>query len=178
MVKQIIIRWDDENLSFDLRSETPVSTKELIGALELVKLNFFEKRILPDAEVPNNLKRPITERREIEESARKVILGSETLSKRVLYALMSIDVERLDQLLRFSRSELCRLRNLGRKSMIEIDELLKKYGYNYSLLSPIWYQVLPYNRAQMSDGSDYKDFDSYQELAAFINKENKKLLEG
>lgn len=175
MEKQIIIRWTDENLSFDLKSETPVSTKEIIGALELVKLNFFEKRILPDAEVPNNL----VDKRKIEESARKVILGSETLSKRVLYALMGIDVERLDQLLRFSRTELCQLRNLGRKSLMEIDELLQKYGYNYSLLSPIWYQAsVPFNRAKMSDGSDYKDFDSYQELAAFIKKENKKLLEG
>jgi hypothetical protein len=47
---------------------------------------------------------------------------------RAMNALRSVDVNTMEELIQFSRNDLMRFRNIGKKSVDKIEELLKKYN--------------------------------------------------
>lgn len=97
------------------------------------------------------------------------------LSMRSFNGLKSHEIESLEDLLRCTRKFLGKyIRNLGNKSLNEIEERLEEMGYKLGSLPPFW--VIHYGTsAVMSDDSAEKSFFSYREAREFCNRENEKI---
>ncbi|MDR0686914.1 MAG: DNA-directed RNA polymerase subunit alpha [Dysgonamonadaceae bacterium] len=63
----------------------------------------------------------------------KTRLADVGLSVRALNCLKAAGVETLSELLRFQKNDLLKFRNFGRKSLVEIDELLEKLKLNFGM---------------------------------------------
>ena len=60
-------------------------------------------------------------------------LADVDLSVRALNCLRAADVETLGDLVRYSRSELLKFRNFGKKSLNEVDDLLESLGLTFGM---------------------------------------------
>lgn len=93
-----------------------------------------EKEIVEDSISPED----VAKRNLIAKTHDMKITDLGFVSQRSYNALKSIDIETVETLLRFTPRYLIRVRNLGRKSIAEIESLLTSNGFQFGSLPPIW----------------------------------------
>lgn len=110
---------------------------------------------------------------ELIRKTRNVRLRDLDLTIRALNVLHAMDIDSVDKLLRCTERFLFSTRNMGRKSLYQIEECLDKMGYKLGMLPPYWVDVYG-TSALMSDNS-WKRFRTTEEAEHFIETENAKI---
>lgn len=156
---------------YSIRSEVPVATRELMGALEMCKLMVFEGKAQPrDGETPAA---PPSGKRALIESARKICLADEPLSIRAVNALLRIDVVTLEDLLRCTMRRLARTRNIGNRTQEEIRRYVAHRRCGLGSLAPVWHKGNNDYYAVLSDNSKRRQFDGEEERREWMARENR-----
>ncbi len=171
----LTIRREADGVRLCIDSEEPVSTCEIVGALEMCKLMAFENRIPKEGAKPRQEPSPGETRRELLERTRKVLLADEPLSLRAKNTLEVSNIRTLEDLLRYTKPTLRRLRNVGRKTYDEIVRYVTDRGYEFGSLSPIWIEAM-YGYAALSDNSAYRRFADEAEKREWISRENARII--
>ncbi|MDR0972201.1 MAG: DNA-directed RNA polymerase subunit alpha [Bacteroidales bacterium] len=129
-------KTDYEKLVFEITTDGSISPKDaLTGAASILIQHFVlfsEEGISTQTEV-----KPLTE--EFDETTlhiRQILktkLSEIELSVRALNCLKQAEIETLGELVSFNKNDLLKFRNFGRKSMVELEELVKSKGLEFGM---------------------------------------------
>lgn len=95
------------------------------------------------------------------------------MSVRAINGLICSGVNTVEDLLRCEQAYVHRFRNLGSKTMKEIEGYLTSIGYGFAALPPIWIRLG--DTANFTNGRGRKVFDTDEECKAFVDTENAKI---
>ncbi len=129
-------KTDYEKLVFEITTDGSISPKDALkeAADILIKhfILFSDENITFDL-----LPKAVNEDLPDETKALKVLLLTKLtdmdLSVRALNCLKAADVETLAELVSFTKTDLMKFRNFGKKSLTELDELVKNKGLNFGM---------------------------------------------
>ena len=129
-------KTDYEKLTFDIETDGSIHPKEALKEAARILIHHFmlfsDERITFEVE-----EKPVTE--EIDEELLKMRqllstkLSDIDLSVRALNCLKSAEVETLGDLVQFSKSDLLKFRNFGKKSLTELDDLLDNLKLHFGM---------------------------------------------
>ncbi len=174
----LTITLRDNDIHFDCAAETgdPVSPSDVVGVLEMCKMMVYEDRAALAVRSGVAEPSPFEKRRARIEGARKVCLADEPLSVRAVNVLRAHGITTQDDLLRYTKRSLREFRNLGRRTLDVILRYAESRRDEVGRLAPIWYERRSL-LASLSDLSDYRKFDTRQEMLDWIARENRRIRE-
>jgi len=129
-------KTDYEKLIFDLKTDGSIHPKDALQEAAKILIHHFmlfsDERITLDSE-----EKTVTE--EFDESSLhtrqllKTKLVDLDLSVRALNCLKAADVDTLGDLVQFNKNDLLKFRNFGKKSLTELEELVKTKGLEFGM---------------------------------------------
>jgi len=129
-------KTDYEKLVFEIESDGSIHPKEALKEAAKILIQHFmlfsDEKIMIEVE-----EKPVTEEFD-EELLRmrqllKTKLADMDLSVRALNCLKTAEVETLGELVKYTKNDLLKFRNFGKKSLTELDELLEKHRLNFGM---------------------------------------------
>jgi DNA-directed RNA polymerase subunit alpha len=129
-------KTDYEKLIFDIQSDGSISPKDALQEAAKILIHHFmlfsDERITLDTEIKS-------ETEEFDETSlhMRQLLKSKLvdldLSVRALNCLKAADVESLGDLVSYNKNDLLKFRNFGKKSLTEIQDLVKSKGLSFGM---------------------------------------------
>ena len=129
-------KTDYEKLTFEIETDGSIHPKEALKEAATILIQHFmlfsDERITVELE-----KKPVTD--DLDEELlkmRQVLKGKLTdmdLSVRALNCLKAAEVVTLGDLVKFSKNDLLKFRNFGKKSLTELDHLLEKMNLSFGM---------------------------------------------
>ena len=129
-------KTDYERLTFEIETDGSIHPKEALKEAAKILIHHFmlfsDERIMIEVE-----EKPATD--EIDEELLKMRqllkskLADMDLSVRALNCLKTAEVETLGDLVKYTKNDLLKFRNFGKKSLTELDELLDRHKLNFGM---------------------------------------------
>ena len=131
-------KTDYERLVFEIITDGSIHPKEALKAAAKVLIQHF--MLFSDEKITIDLdKRESSIQEEVDEASthiRQLLqtrLADIDLSVRALNCLKAAELQTLGQLVSFNRNDLLKFRNFGKKSLTELDNMLKSKGLNFGM---------------------------------------------
>lgn len=130
-------KTDYEKLTFDVETDGSISPNEALKEAAMVLIKHF--MLFSDEHIDLNPQADVQETEKFDEEAlrtRQLLKSKLTdmdLSVRALNCLKSAEVETLGELVGYSKAELLKFRNFGRKSLAELEALVKSKGLDFGM---------------------------------------------
>jgi DNA-directed RNA polymerase subunit alpha len=129
-------KTDYEKLVFEIETDGSIHPKEALKEAAKILIHHFmlfsDERITVEIE-----EKPLTEEFDEEllkmRQLLKTKLADMDLSVRALNCLKTAEVETLGDLVKFTKNDLLKFRNFGKKSLTELDELLDKHKLHFGM---------------------------------------------
>ena len=174
----LTITRGDNGIHFNCTADpgAQVGQSDILGVLEMCKMMVYEGRTSLSARSGVAEPSPLEKRRARIEGARKVCLADEPLSVRAVNVLRTHGVTTLEDLLRYTKRSLREFRNIGRRTLDEIQRYAESRRDEVGRLAPIWYERRSL-LASLSDLSDYRKFDTKEEMLDWMARENSRIRE-
>jgi DNA-directed RNA polymerase subunit alpha len=129
-------KTDYEKLTFEIETDGSISPKNALkeAAMILIKhfMLFSDEKIDIQTEVPENTEEFDEETLHIRQLLKSKLSDME-LSVRAYNCLKSAEIETLGDLVSISKSDLLKFRNFGRKSLSELENLVKSKGLEFGM---------------------------------------------
>lgn len=144
-------KTDYENLILDIETDGSISPKTALS--EAASILIYHFKLFTDEEKLSFESKVETEVDNLDEESLRIRhlllskLSEMQLSVRAYNCLKSAEIETFADLVTYSRAELMRFRNFGRKSLQEIDELLEKMKLSFSM-DVTKYNIEPKKKAE------------------------------
>ena len=129
-------KTDYEKLTIEIETDGSIHPKEALKEAAKILIHHFmlfsDEKIMIEVEV-----KPVTD--EYDEELMKMKqtlqrkLSEMDLSVRALNCLKAAEVDTLGDLVKFTKNDLLKFRNFGKKSLTELDELLVKMNMNFGM---------------------------------------------
>lgn len=129
-------KTDYEKLTLEIDTDGSISPKDALKEAATILIHHF--MLFSD----ENIKKPQVEEEPVEEfddnmQAMRQLLRTKLydldLSVRALNCLKAADVEMLGDLVQYSKADLLKFRNFGKKSLSELEEIIEKMGLEFSM---------------------------------------------
>lgn len=130
-------KTDYEKLTLEIVTDGSISPKDALA--DAANILIYHFRLFTDKDKVAPEKIEITDSKELDEEAVKMKhllqtkLSDMGLSVRAYNCLKSADIDTFADLVSYSRNELMKFRNFGRKSLSEIDELVEKMRLSFGM---------------------------------------------
>ena len=129
-------KTDYEKLTFEIETDGSIHPKEALKEAATILIQHFmlfsDERITVEIEV-----KPVTDEFDEEllkmRQLLKMKLSEMDLSVRALNCLKAAEVDTLGDLVKYSKNDLLKFRNFGKKSLTELDQLLDTMNLNFGL---------------------------------------------
>ncbi len=129
-------KTDYERLTLEITTDGSIHPKDALKEAAKILIFHFQlfsdERITLETEeqsVPEEFDEDIMQMRTL----LKTKLSEEDLSVRALNCLKAAEVETIGDLVRLQRSDLLKFRNFGKKSLSELDDMLKAHSLNFGM---------------------------------------------
>jgi len=129
-------KTDYEKLVFEIETDGSIQPKEALKEAAKILIQHFmlfsDEKIMIEVE-----EKPATEEFDEELNRMRQLLKTKLadmdLSVRALNCLKTAEVETLGQLVKYTKNDLLKFRNFGKKSLTELDELVAKHKLNFGM---------------------------------------------
>ncbi|MGI8892009.1 MAG: DNA-directed RNA polymerase subunit alpha [Bacteroidia bacterium] len=129
-------KTDYEKLILDITSDGSIHPKEALKEAANILIHHFALFSDEKISIEAKMKTPSEELDESSMHTRQLLktkLVDLDLSVRALNCLKAADVETLGDLVSYNKSDLLKFRNFGKKSLTELEELVKSKGMNFGM---------------------------------------------
>ncbi|MBP8959497.1 MAG: DNA-directed RNA polymerase subunit alpha [Bacteroidales bacterium] len=129
-------KTDYEKLLIEIETDGSIHPKDALK--EAAKILIYHFMLFSDEKITIDADEKLTSQEFDEEMLRmrqilKTKLIDLDLSVRALNCLKAAEVETLGDLVKYNRNDLLKFRNFGKKSLIELDELLESMGFSFGM---------------------------------------------
>ncbi|HRC90097.1 MAG TPA: DNA-directed RNA polymerase subunit alpha, partial [Bacteroidales bacterium] len=129
-------KTDYEKLLIEIETDGSIHPKDALK--EAAKILIYHFMLFSDEKITIDADEKLTSQEFDEEMLRmrqllKTKLIDLDLSVRALNCLKAAEVETLGDLVKYNRNDLLKFRNFGKKSLIELDELLESMGLSFGM---------------------------------------------
>jgi DNA-directed RNA polymerase subunit alpha len=131
-------KTDYERLVFEITTDGSIHPKDALKEAARVLIHHF--MLFSDEKIIVNLdKEPATTQEELDEASShirqllKTKLTDMDLSVRALNCLKAAELETVGQLVSYNKNDLLKFRNFGKKSLTELDSMLKSKGLEFGM---------------------------------------------
>lgn len=129
-------KTDFEKLTLDIKTDGSISPQEALTQIAKILIHHFmlfsDERITLDSDKSFNNEAYDEEMLRLRQLLMSKLVDME-LSVRALNCLKAAEVETLGELVSFSKSDLMKFRNFGRKSLTELEQLVMSKGLNFGM---------------------------------------------
>lgn len=129
-------KTDFEKLTLDIKTDGSISPQEALTEIAKILIHHFmlfsDERITLDSDKSSNNEAYDEEMLRLRQLLMSKLVDME-LSVRALNCLKAAEVETLGELVSFSKSDLMKFRNFGRKSLTELEQLVMSKGLNFGM---------------------------------------------
>ena len=129
-------RTDYEKLTFDIQTDGSIHPKEALKEAATILIQHFmlfsDERITLEAE-PKPVQEELDESTVYIRQLLKTKLVDMDLSVRAINCLKSAEIETLGDLVAIHKTDLLKFRNFGKKSLAELEELVKSKGLDFGM---------------------------------------------
>lgn len=130
-------KTDYEMLTLEIKTDGSITPKDALHEAAMILMQHFalfaneDKMVLPSEEVRNEVEF------DDNEQAMRQLLSAQlvdlNLSVRALNCLKAADVYTVGDLVKYSKTDLLKIRNFGRKSLAELEEIVDRMGLTFSM---------------------------------------------
>ncbi|MFZ9700476.1 MAG: DNA-directed RNA polymerase subunit alpha [Flavobacteriales bacterium] len=129
-------KTDFENLLIEVETDGSIEPKEALKEAAKILIQHFA--LFSDDKITLDLEEKVSTEEFDEESMHmrqllKTKLTDLDLSVRALNCLKAADVETIGELVSFNKTDLLKFRNFGRKSLVELEDLVKDKGLQFGM---------------------------------------------
>lgn len=129
-------KTDFEKLTIDIKTDGSISPQEALTETAKILIHHFmlfsDERITLEVDKSSNTNAYDEEILRLRQLLKSKLVDME-LSVRALNCLKAAEVETLGELVAFSKSDLMKFRNFGRKSLTELEELIVSKGLSFGM---------------------------------------------
>lgn len=129
-------KTDFEKLTLDIKTDGSISPQEALTQIAKILIHHFmlfsDEKITLDSDNSSNNNAYDEEMLRLRQLLMSKLVDME-LSVRALNCLKAAEVETLGELVAFSKSDLMKFRNFGRKSLTELEQLVMSKGLNFGM---------------------------------------------
>lgn len=129
-------KTDFEKLTLDIKTDGSISPQDALTETAKILIHHFmlfsDERITLEVDKSSNTDAYDEEILRLRQLLKSKLVDME-LSVRALNCLKAAEVETLGELVSFSKSDLMKFRNFGRKSLTELEELVISKGLNFGM---------------------------------------------
>ena len=129
-------KTDFEKLLIEVETDGSIDPKEALKEAAKILIQHFA--LFSDDKITVDLEEKVSSEEFDEESMHmrqllKTKLTDLDLSVRALNCLKAADVETIGELVSFNKTDLLKFRNFGRKSLVELEDLVKDKGLQFGM---------------------------------------------